>query len=53
MGTLVSSTSKTDCHEITEILLKMKLSTITPFYLLCGSEIQIECHHRTFINIGL
>jgi hypothetical protein len=53
MGTLVSSTSKTDCHEISEILLKMKLSTITPFYLLCGSEIQIEYHHRTFINIGL
>ena len=28
-GTPVSSTSKTDCHDITEILLKMVLNTIT------------------------
>jgi hypothetical protein len=28
-GTLVSSTSKTDCHDITEILLKVALYTIT------------------------
>ena len=27
-GTLVSSTNKTDCHDITEILLKVALSTI-------------------------
>jgi len=27
-GTLISSTNKTDCHEVTEILLKMALSTI-------------------------
>ena len=27
-GTPVSSTNKTDCHDITEILLKMALSTI-------------------------
>ena len=27
---LVSSTNKTDCHEITEILLKVVLNTITP-----------------------
>jgi hypothetical protein len=26
-GTLVSSTSKTDCHDITEILLKVALTT--------------------------
>jgi hypothetical protein len=28
--TLVSSTNKTDCHDITEILLKVALNTITP-----------------------
>jgi cobalamin-dependent methionine synthase I len=27
-GTQVSSTNKTDCHDITEILLKVVLSTI-------------------------
>jgi hypothetical protein len=28
-GTPVSSTNKTDCHDITEILLKVVLNTIT------------------------
>ena len=28
-GTLVSSCNKTDCHDITEILLKMALNIIT------------------------
>jgi hypothetical protein len=28
LGTPVSSTNKTDCHDITEILLKMALNTI-------------------------
>ena len=28
LGTPVSSTNKTDCHDITEILLKVALSTI-------------------------
>jgi hypothetical protein len=28
-GTLVSSTNKTDSHDITEILLKVALNTIT------------------------
>ena len=30
LGTLVSSTNKTDRHDITEILLKVALNTITP-----------------------
>ena len=30
LGTLVSSTNKTDCHDITEILLKVVLNTIPP-----------------------
>ena len=29
-GTLVSSTNKTDCHEITKILLKVELNIINP-----------------------
>ena len=32
-GTPVSSTNKTDCHDITEILLKVALSTIKPALL--------------------
>jgi hypothetical protein len=30
MGNLVSSTNKTDRHDIAEILLKMELDTLTP-----------------------
>ena len=30
IGTPVSSTYKTDCHDITEILLKVALNTIKP-----------------------
>ena len=30
LGTPVSSTNKTDCHDIAEMLLKVALSTITP-----------------------
>ena len=30
MGHLVSTTNKTDCHDITEILLKQALNTIKP-----------------------
>ena len=29
LGTLVSSTNKTDCHDITDLLLKVALNTIT------------------------
>jgi len=29
LGTSVSSTNKTECHDITEILLKVALNTIT------------------------
>jgi hypothetical protein len=31
-GTPVSSTNKTDCHDITEILLKVAIKTITQCY---------------------
>ena len=38
-GTPVSSTNQTDCHDITEILLKVALSTITPNPLQCMDDI--------------
>jgi hypothetical protein len=48
-GTPVSSTNKTDCHDITEILLKVALSTITiiittqflkpTHYKVCGRSV--------------
>jgi hypothetical protein len=34
IGTLVSSTNKTDCHDITEILLKVVLNTIALVMLM-------------------
>ena len=34
-GLLVSSINKTDCHDITEILLKVALNTIKPNQLYC------------------
>jgi hypothetical protein len=37
-GTSVSSTNKTEHHDITEILLKVALSTIKPINLIIGSE---------------
>jgi hypothetical protein len=37
LGTPVSSSNKTDCYDITEILLKVTLSTITLTHLLIGN----------------
>jgi len=34
MGTPVSSTNKTDSHDITEILLKVALNTIAPLFYI-------------------
>ena len=34
-GTAISSSCKTDCQDITEILLKVVLNTITPLALVC------------------
>ena len=49
-GTPVSSTNKSDCHDITEILLKVALSTITlthNSYQCCSSKLIHHCssHH--------
>ena len=44
LGHPVSSTNKTDCHDITEILLKVALNTIKPTYLLTlASPLSSNC----------
>jgi hypothetical protein len=42
LGTPVSSTNKTDCHEINEIFLKVALKTITITYFRSGAAIIVE-----------
>jgi hypothetical protein len=60
-GTLVSSTNKIDCHDITEILLKVALNTITPnpysylfyFFQILETFLQLRCdslHRLGFID---
>jgi hypothetical protein len=39
------------CHNITEILLKVALNTLTLFFF-CGSEIKDGHHHKTMFNIN-
>ena len=55
LGTPVSSTNKTDCHEITEILLKVALSTIalalTP-HILSASTSSCELSKRMVNTIN-
>ena len=46
-GTPVSSTSKTDCHDITTILLKVALNTINPILTLYNVKKQTISHCRT------
>jgi hypothetical protein len=41
-GTPVSSTNETDRHEITEILFKVALNTITITYFRSGAAIIVE-----------
>jgi hypothetical protein len=41
-GTPVSSTNKTDCHDITEKLLKVELNTITLIKQYRGKFLQPE-----------
>ena len=46
LSTPISSTNKTDCHNITEILLKVVLNTITP--LICMRLKQRVLIHLTY-----
>ena len=49
LGTTVSSTNKTDCHDIAEILLKVALNTITlALYYLC-----VLCGHMCLFVVML
>ena len=47
-GTPVSSTKKTDCHDITEILLTIALNTTTHLIPYVVSEI---CQHLKFVEV--
>ena len=49
-GTLVSSTNKTDHHDITEILLKVALNTITINFLLNKQSLWLLC---LFLRLSL
>jgi hypothetical protein len=53
-GIPVSSTNKTDCHDITEILLKVVLTTITlTLYSVCFHHallLFILCHHCSYFR---
>jgi hypothetical protein len=40
-GTPVSSTKKTDHHDITEVLLKVALNTMTPVFLLLLQQLPV------------
>ena len=53
MGTPVSSTNKTDRHEITEILLKVALNTLNHnlAYTLYSAVYTYTLHHTVYINI--
>ena len=57
LGTLVSSTNKTDCHDITEILWKVALNTINPtpnhkdwHVCRCSSKARHMCIHPSRIR---
>jgi len=48
-GTPVSSTNKTDCHDISEILLKVTLNITTlTLFLSCWNDVQIVTRMEQF-----
>ena len=57
LGTPVSSTNKTDRHDVTEILLKVALSTIKhQYHIICMKNIydnQFHCNSIFLIKIYL
>jgi hypothetical protein len=48
-GPPVSSTNKTDCHEITEIVLKVALNTTKPTPVFHG----VKTYYRRDYNVNL
>jgi hypothetical protein len=55
LGTLVSSTHKTDRHAITEILLKVGLNTITLtlYFLFIHTWIQLYICHKMSFSVSI
>jgi hypothetical protein len=54
LGSLISSTNKTDCHDIAEILLKVALNTITLTHsLVMGIVFVIKINESLHYFIGL
>ena len=57
MGHLVSTTNKTDCHDITEILLKQALNTIKPtnqsLQPKAHSSSQIRFQSKILLNVPI
>jgi hypothetical protein len=49
-GIPVSSTNKTDCHDIAEILLKVALNTKTPFHVAYSVLSFDEIIYKTFVS---
>jgi hypothetical protein len=47
LGTLISSTNKTDCHDITETLLKVALNTITLILYISLNKMKSEYPEKT------
>ena len=52
-GTLVSSTNKTDCHNITEILLKVVLNNKNTIFILCVTQLQVSWNSRKWKQITM
>jgi hypothetical protein len=51
LGTLVSSTNKTDRHDITEILLKVELNIINQPNQICYPFLTLCCHGYIVVYI--
>ena len=51
LGIPVSSTNKTDCHDITELLLKVALNTITITLLLSSICCRVITNKEVFTNM--
>ena len=53
MGTPVSSTNKTDRHDIAELLLKVALNTITPFSDIFMTNLCLPTYNRVGVKVEL
>ena len=51
LATLVSSTNKTDCCDITKIFLKVMLNTIIPLVMTHEFTLIIKCMHQMYMYL--